>query len=81
MDTHAKFDSFILELGAEAAVSTQGYIANKALRLKQHLIAHPDALTPDGDFMIDAVEFAAARSGSLPRPIPRGTFPRWSARR
>jgi hypothetical protein len=63
MYTHAAFDAFILELGAESAVPTgknQGYIAEKAHRLKEHLIAHPSARTQDGEFMVDAVVRKAA---------------------
>jgi hypothetical protein len=66
MFTHAKFDSFILELGAETDVPIckgQGTIAEKALRLKKYLVTHPTARMPDGEFMVDAVVRKAA---SLP---------------
>src|SRR5260370_41574089 len=74
MYTHAAFDGFILELGAEAAGPTgknQGSIQEKADRLKEHLIAHPCTRTLDDEFMVDAVVRKAA---SLPGSCADGKF-------
>ncbi len=80
MYTHAAFDGFILELGAESAVPTgknQGSIQEKAHRLKEHLIAHPCTRTLDGEFMVDAVVRKAA---SLPGSYADEKFVRALAR-
>jgi hypothetical protein len=64
MYTHATFDGFILELGAEKVVprgKDDGLtIAAKSHKLKEHLIAHHTARTPSGEFMSDAVVRKAA---------------------
>jgi len=76
MYTHAAFDGFVLEIGAESAVPTgtnQGTIAEKANTLKKHLIANPSARTPDGEFMSDAVVHKAA---SLPFSYQESKFVR-----
>lgn len=83
MYTHTAFDGFILELGAENVVPTgksQGSIRDKVHVLKEHLIAHPSAPTPDGEFMVDAVVRKAAslpyscQEEKLVRALARDTF-------